>query len=328
MISSIQTNFFSKVISDIDVTGRLPEYCTCPIHYARAREIKLEEGKILMQYYSDYLFFIEFYELQLEKELKTSYIIKKPSFFLFLMLGGHIGFSTFEGKDIGGADKGAFYVNSKREGTSFINNLRPGAHKLCCITPRSEWLERKVNEFPALENFIKSFLNGDHQNRHMPVCTIDGKTYKALENLFNPRRIKGVNLEAQILNRIIEIFKLYSDMIATRAYIRSYTQKDKIRMVKQYIDDNCRKLKIGDISEIADRFYFARRTLTRAFKDETGYTIQEYIEKSKLDCALKLLKETRLSIREISNLSGYPDQNYFSRVFRKQFGSSPKNIRY
>ncbi len=327
MIPSIQTSFYSEILSDIDITGKLPETCSFPLKYAKAREIQVEEGKILMQYYSNYLFFIEFYELELERELKTSYIVKEPAFFLFLMFEGTLSLATSEGKGIANANKGVFYANYKREGTTYVNSLPPGRHKFCNITPRAEWLERKTGEFPALESFIRSFRNGKRQYGYMPRCFIDGKVYKAVLELCNLQRLKGIEAEAQILNQAIRIFKIYNDMIASGSFIHSDTQRERIRMVKQYIDEYSKDLKIGDVQKIADQFFFARRTLTRTFKDETGFTIQGYIEKAKLDNALRLLRETKLSIKEISVLSGYPDQNYFCRVFTREFGSSPKNIR-
>ena len=325
MNASVQARFYSTILSDTDVTGRLPDQCTLPVNYAHAREIKVNEGVIWIQKYSNYLFFIEFYEFHLNTALKASYVIEEPTFFLFLMLEGNINFSDTTGSSIAEAGKGIFYATYNRKGEYFVNSLPPGVHRFCYITPRTEWLETRVHKFPSLEGFITNFRHDKRQYAHMPSCLIDAKAYKLIMKLLKPEKIKGVDLEAQILNRTISLFKLYDQMVATGAYIRSYDPKERIRLVKKYIDDTAKDIKTGEIPKIADKFFFTRRTLTRVFKKEVGITLLEYIQKSKLEYALKLLKENKLSISEISIRSGFSDQNYFSRIFRKQFGISPKN---
>ena len=327
MSPSVHVNLHSGILSDKDVTGKIPPNYGSPIRYAKAREIKMEEGILLRQYYSNYLFFIEQFEFQLEKELKVSYVVKEPSFFLFFMLEGSVSFAASDGAWIADIVKGMFYASYNREGYYFVNNLTSGTYRFFYITPRTEWLERKIPEFPALKDFIINFNAGQQQYAHMVRCMIDGKTQRAILKLFGFRLIKGIDIEAQILDQIIKIFKLYNNMVASGNYLHSDSQKDRIRIIRKYIDENAKDLKIGDIQKIAEKFLFARRTLTRLFKEETGFTVLEYIEKSKLEHALNLLKFTKLSIKEISVLSGYHDQNYFSRVFRKQYGISPRKVR-
>ena len=65
----------------------------------------------------------------------------------------------------------------------------------------------------------------------------------------------------------------------------------------------------------------------RTFKNKTGYSIMEYITKIRLETSKKILKETNLPIKEISNMIGYGDYAYFARVFRKEFGISPTHFR-
>ena len=47
----------------------------------------------------------------------------------------------------------------------------------------------------------------------------------------------------------------------------------------------------------------------------------------KMEKAAHLLRETDMSIKEITNATGYNDQNYFSKLFKQKFGVSPTEYR-
>lgn len=49
----------------------------------------------------------------------------------------------------------------------------------------------------------------------------------------------------------------------------------------------------------------------------------KYINSKKIEAAKSLLITTELSVKEIANMVGVPDDNYFSRIFRKYVGVSP-----
>lgn len=67
--------------------------------------------------------------------------------------------------------------------------------------------------------------------------------------------------------------------------------------------------------------------LSTTFKKETGMTVTEYINKTRVRQSLILLNTTALSIGEIASRCGFDDANYFSRIFRKIEGKSPKEYR-
>lgn len=67
--------------------------------------------------------------------------------------------------------------------------------------------------------------------------------------------------------------------------------------------------------------------LSTLFKKETGVTIPERIRKIRCEKAADLLKWTDLAVQEISLYVGYPDNNYFVKVFRKEYGTTPTAYR-
>ena len=67
--------------------------------------------------------------------------------------------------------------------------------------------------------------------------------------------------------------------------------------------------------------------LSKVFKKETGETMTEYIALMRCKKAANLLKKTNLPIQEISSYVGYSDNNYFVKVFKKNYDMTPTEFR-
>ncbi|WP_022766091.1 AraC family transcriptional regulator [Butyrivibrio sp. XPD2006] len=67
--------------------------------------------------------------------------------------------------------------------------------------------------------------------------------------------------------------------------------------------------------------------LAKVFKKETGVTMTEYIALLRCKKAANLLKKTNLPIQEISSYVGYSDNNYFVKVFKKNYDMTPTEFR-
>ena len=66
--------------------------------------------------------------------------------------------------------------------------------------------------------------------------------------------------------------------------------------------------------------------LSRAFKDATGYPIIAYFNKMKIDKAKELLIEGNKKVKEVAYALGYTNEFYFSRMFKRTEGLSPKEF--
>ena len=64
-----------------------------------------------------------------------------------------------------------------------------------------------------------------------------------------------------------------------------------------------------------------------AFKANFGVGIIEYLTYIRIQTAKLLLSGTSKSVKEIAESCGYPDQNYFSKVFSKRCGMTPTKYR-
>lgn len=95
--------------------------------------------------------------------------------------------------------------------------------------------------------------------------------------------------------------------------------------VKNYIDEHY----MDDISveSLADQFQISMSHLNRIFKQSFQISCKEYITEVRVEQAKEHLKTSVLTISEIGNMVGYPDANYFAKVFRKRTGMTPKEYR-
>ena len=102
-------------------------------------------------------------------------------------------------------------------------------------------------------------------------------------------------------------------------------EHDKIILESETFIDN--HLENVSVTELYKHLNISRTALYEIFKKKTGLGVTEFIRKKQFEKANQLLKETDLPINDIANLCGFNDYNYFSRVFKKRYGISPKNIR-
>lgn len=63
------------------------------------------------------------------------------------------------------------------------------------------------------------------------------------------------------------------------------------------------------------------------FKQEIGKSIIDYLIDIRIEEAKSLLINSEYSVKDISYLTGYEDQNYFSRLFKKRVGYTPTSYR-
>ncbi len=77
------------------------------------------------------------------------------------------------------------------------------------------------------------------------------------------------------------------------------------------------------LKNVAELYFMNEKYLGRLFLRETGKTFRQYLNDVRLEHAVRLLEETRLSVLQISLECGYSNVTYFNRVFKTKFGSAP-----
>jgi len=81
------------------------------------------------------------------------------------------------------------------------------------------------------------------------------------------------------------------------------------------------------LNQLVDEFNLSKRTLGRKFKEKTGNTIVEYLQRIRIEKAKKLLEATSDRVFEIAMDCGYEDITFFSLIFKKYVGITPNIYR-
>lgn len=81
------------------------------------------------------------------------------------------------------------------------------------------------------------------------------------------------------------------------------------------------------LSSLAGRFSSSESYLSSLFRKETGMTVTDYINTTRLRQALVYLNASAKTVGEIASACGFFDANYFSRLFKKYYGTSPRQYR-
>lgn len=82
-----------------------------------------------------------------------------------------------------------------------------------------------------------------------------------------------------------------------------------------------------DVHALANKLNMSYGHLSRTFRSETGTTIIAELKAIRINYAKKLLLTTNLSVREIAQLCGYENEQYFHRTFYGQVHMTPLNFR-
>lgn len=98
-----------------------------------------------------------------------------------------------------------------------------------------------------------------------------------------------------------------------------------VRLAMDYIQSNLsRRIPIEEVARAAR---VNRHQLTGAFAREVGMTIKEYLARRRCEIAAELLTGSGASVQEIAAFVGYPDNNYFTKVFKSVYGVPPQRYR-
>jgi two-component system response regulator YesN len=81
------------------------------------------------------------------------------------------------------------------------------------------------------------------------------------------------------------------------------------------------------VQDISDDFCYSEAYFFRLFKQEFKQSFVTYLTVYRVDKAKKQLAMPSVNIKEIGRSVGYPDSNYFAKVFRRVVGESPSDYR-
>ena len=124
--------------------------------------------------------------------------------------------------------------------------------------------------------------------------------------------------ELQLMKILYELCTIF-DHIRKKPY---YQKNSRILKAREYIDLNFNDKNCVD--DAAKLYGCSRRRFQDIFKSNFDMTPNRYVVMRKITKAKELLQTDYLSVSEVSDISGFSDVYYFSKVFKDVVGVSPK----
>ena len=183
------------------------------------------------------------------------------------------------------------------------------------------WIRNDIKSTELLRCFQKAI------DRSYNLIRLDSDTQEKLKQLLYELEaaLKDKKFGSELLgSALFTQFMVYVNRIfLEKQYIydtRSYSSDSQIEELLRYINHNLTE--DLSIETLARKYYLSKYHMMRKFKEETGYTVHNYIISKRL-----LLARTKISegtpILKAAQLSGFSDYTTFSRAYKKQFGTAP-----
>ena len=145
------------------------------------------------------------------------------------------------------------------------------------------------------------------------IDEISSKISAKIQAATGPKELAEV--ESELLRKYCLLVRNHS----LKGY--SIMVQDVINYIDFHLSDNL------SLSVLAEHISVSPNYLSSQFKKEQGGTLTEFINNRRIRAALPLLAMTNIPIQEVGERVGIYDENYFSRLFKKIHGDTPKKYR-
>lgn len=201
--------------------------------------------------------------------------------------------------------------------------------KMICLGSKED-VEKAVEVYME-HNFI---AHNSLEKYHVAVMELISELYhfmtnNQLDTVSMPGGIGSLydelsNLEPQILKKWLLrfCFRLHDEM----ADARYNSKKSLIDRAKEYVQNNYQQENLG-LDDICRDLGVSNSYFSSMFKKETGNSFVGYLTEYRMEKAARMLVETTEKSYIIAQSVGYADPNYFSYVFKRQYGVSPSKYR-
>ncbi len=143
------------------------------------------------------------------------------------------------------------------------------------------------------------------------------------KKIINEVQIKKPMFQSIASANLTELFCIFARELSGGPSKSLVMTNDSFKNITIYMYSNYnKKIKVEDLAGMCN---LSLHRFAHKFKDLIGVTPIEYLTRIRINEAKYLLSNSFLNISEISSIVGYDNPLYFSRVFKKVTGLSPRN---
>ena len=188
-------------------------------------------------------------------------------------------------------------------------------------------------------NFVESYLGGIAEAlksgmfREYVVLNIRFTILSYVESVGGSKEefLRGIGEYAQNVHiEAGEVFEYFVKMLQLAMEIRDEDSDSQggntLRRALEYIQDHYTEESLT-LGNVACEVQVNANYLSSIFSQSMQKTFTEYVTEKRMEKARKLLRDTAVATSEIAAAVGYKDSHYFSFVFKKTQGVSPRDYR-
>jgi len=185
----------------------------------------------------------------------------------------------------------------------------------------------------SLASFLSMTFDLNSQQDGIPDGTIihaDNAMHQIIRNIMNEYRSKITYNEDMIMCYLKQVIvcslRKQQKQTTSQDILMAHTAKGRSKLISdclRIIDEN-----IGNkvtVESIAAQLCTSSSLLSKAFKNETGFNIAEYIRDHRMEKAKDMIRMGDYSITEIADILGFSSICNFSAAFKKKFAVAPSS---
>ena len=157
---------------------------------------------------------------------------------------------------------------------------------------------RIMNSDPLIYQFARSLYRGRHRSDPDMILYRDSMSEALIQHL-----------------QLVYLDRATSEI----------NQKPNLDRLESYIRANLnRKLTVGELAKLEQT---TPKLLQKAVRNKHHQTVYELITTLRLERSLLLLRNSNLNLTDIALETGFANQSHWTRMFRRQFGTTPGKVR-
>lgn len=166
------------------------------------------------------------------------------------------------------------------------------------------------------DQFEQGRMRSQRMSVHLKTLVKSLPQQYASEDLDNPTY--GVLLRLSLCSILLDVAKQVANSKLSQP---TETAQAAIQYMQQHLSEEF------SIEQIAEALGCSRAWLFEVFKESTGLSPNDYLQRLRISRAQAMLVESKKTITEIAMDCGFSTSQYFSSVFRKYSGITPSSYR-
>ena len=188
-----------------------------------------------------------------------------------------------------------------------------------------EMLQQTMGEYPFAAILLTVYSEFDYARDALKLGAID-YLMKPLQNSELAAALEKAGMWLENQKRLMRkpagsTAPLKSAVLQMPSEVHS----ERVRKILRYTEKHFRK-KIR-INDLVGELHTSAGYLNQLFKEQTGYTYNDYLNRFRILRAMDLLEDDQQKIYQIAEEVGIEDYKYFVSVFEKYTGMTPTNYR-